>query len=108
MIAFFYGDFIYFFVGGVSVIAGQGLALLYRWRKLLSDAQPHGEHLSGQASRMMRTGMSMLLIPLILLVLFSIVGIIAGKLAVVGSVLIASVITTSLAAFLYTLGSKGK
>ena len=45
MSAFFYGDFIYFFVGGVSVLAGYGLSLFYKGRQLLGDARPHGEQL---------------------------------------------------------------
>jgi len=108
MIAFFYGDFIYFFVGVVSVGAGYGLSLFYQGRQLLHDARANGEQLSGQAQRMRRTGMAMLLTILILLVLFSAVGIIFHKLVVVVSLLIASVIGTFLAATLFSRALKGK
>ena len=102
MIAFFYGYFSYFFVGVVIALAGYGLSL---WRQLLPDVQPHGEQLSGRAPRQMRTGMSMFLTGLILLVLFSIVGIISHKLTVVVLVLIGSVIGTFLVTVLYTMVS---
>lgn len=108
MIAFLYGDFIYFFVSSVSILAGYGLSFFYIGRQLLSEAQLSGEPLSGQALRQMRTGMSMFLTGLILLALFSIVGIISHKLAIVGAVLIGSVLTTLLAAVLFTPVLKGK
>ena len=108
MIAFFYGDFIYFFVGVVSVGAGYGLSLFYQGRQLLHDARANGEQLSRQAQRLMRIGMSMFLTLLILLVLFSVVGIFFHKLVVVVSLLIASVIGTFLAAALLSRALKGK
>ena len=108
MSAFFYGDFIYFFVGGVSVLAGYGLSLFYQGRQLLHDTRTNGEQLSGQAQRLMRIGMSMFLTLLILQVLFSVVGIIFHKLVVVVSLLIASVIGTFLAAALFSRALKGK
>ena len=107
MIAFFYGDFIYFFAGGVSVFAGYGLSLFYQGRQLLHDARANGEQLSGQAQRTVRTGMIMLLSMVILLVLFSVAGISSHKLAAVVGVLIGSVFGTSLAAVLFTRALKG-
>ncbi|HEX6477550.1 MAG TPA: hypothetical protein VF043_01805 [Ktedonobacteraceae bacterium] len=106
MIAFFYGEFSYFFMGCVVGAAGYGFFLFYKGRQLLHDIQPHGEQLSGQAQRMMRMGMSMILTVLSLLVLFSIVGIISHKLAVVLAVLIASAIGTLLSAVLFTVTSR--
>ena len=108
MIAFFYGDFIYFFVGVVSIGAGYGLSLFYQGRQLLHDARANGEQLSRQAQRLMRIGMSMFLTLLILLVLFSVVGIIFHKLVVVVSLLMASIIGTFLAAALFSRALKGK
>lgn len=102
MIAFFYGDFIYFFVGVVSIGAGYGLSLFYKGRQLLHDARTNGEQRSKQAQRMRRTGMTILLTLLILLVLFSVGGIIYHKLVVVVSLLIVSVIGTFLAAVLFS------
>src|SRR5947209_6589740 len=106
MITFFSGDFIYYFGVIASVFAGYGLSRFYIGRQLLSGARDDGEPLSGQVQRQMRIGMSMFLTVLILLVLFSIVGIISHKLAEVIVVLIESAIGTLLCAVLFTVTSR--
>ena len=98
------GVFCECFVGFVGVLAGYGLSFYYKGRRLLHDARPHGEQLSGQAQRLIRKGMGMFLTALILLALFSIIGVISHKFVVVASVLIGSLVGTFLATVLFTRG----
>jgi hypothetical protein len=92
MLTFFYGPFSYLLVGFAGVVAGNGVVLLKaRHRSRLTR-----EQLSEQAQRQIQRGMSLLFTALILLVLWSIGGIILHQFIVVVSVLVGSVVVAFL------------
>ncbi len=93
MMTFFYGPpFSSLLVGFASVIAAYGFVLF----KARRHARLNREQLSGQAQHQMRRGMSLFFTVLILMILFSIGGIILHQFVVVVSVLIGSAFGTFL------------
>ena len=92
MLTFFHGPFSSILVGFADVAAGYGFVLF----KARHRARLNREQLSGQAQRQIQRGMSLFFTALILMVLFSIGGIILHQFVVVVSVLAGTVLVAYL------------